>query len=65
MPDQELLRRIEADPKVLGGKPVIQGTRLSVDFVLGLLGRGASFDEVLEEYEGLHIDDLRAYLLFN
>lgn len=64
MTDQELLDRIIADPKVLGGKPVIRGTRLSVQMVLDRLGHGSSATELLDEYEGLSPDDIQACLLF-
>ncbi|WP_121969676.1 DUF433 domain-containing protein [Leptolyngbya sp. BC1307] len=64
MTDQELLQRISHDSKVLAGKPVIRGTRLSVDFILNLLAHGSSFDEILDEYEGLTLTDIQACLLF-
>ena len=50
MSDQELLKRITSSPGVMTGKPVIQGTRLSVEYILSLLAHGASVMEVLEEY---------------
>jgi uncharacterized protein (DUF433 family) len=46
------------------GKPVIKGTRLTVQFILGLLAHGASAEEILEEYKGLNEDDIKASLLF-
>lgn len=64
MTDQELLQRISSDPKVLAGKPVIRGTRLSVDFILNLLAHGSSFSEIIDEYEGLTAYDIQACLLF-
>ncbi len=64
MDDQELLDRIEQDPDVLAGKPVIEGTRLSVEFILNLLAQGTSQEEILEEYTGLERDDIRACLIF-
>lgn len=64
MTDQELLQRISHDSKVLAGKPVIRGTRLSVDFILNLLAHGSSFNEILDEYEGLTLPDIHACLLF-
>jgi uncharacterized protein (DUF433 family) len=64
MTDQQLLERIVLDPKVMVGKPVIKGTRLTVAYVLNLLAHGATNEEVLGEYEGLTDDDLRACLLF-
>jgi uncharacterized protein (DUF433 family) len=46
------------------GKPVIRGTRLTVQFVLGLLAQGLSMEEIIQEYEGLTHDDILACLLF-
>ncbi len=64
MTDQQLLNRIVLDPKVMAGKPVILGTRLTVEYVLNLLAHGATFAEILDEYEGLTTQDIRACLLF-
>ena len=64
MTDQELIQRIESNPKVLAGKPTIRGTRLSVDFILSLLAHGSSFDEILDEYNGIALHDIQACLLF-
>lgn len=52
--------RITLDPKVLLGKPVIRGTRLAVDFVLDLLARGWTEQQILNEYPGLERDDILA-----
>ena len=64
MTDNELLNRITTDPKIMVGKPVIQGTRLTVEYILNLLAHGATIAEILEEYEGLVKDDILACLLF-
>ncbi len=64
MTDQELLNRITINPKVMVGKPVIRGTRLTVEFILNLLAHGATIDEILKEYQGLKEDDIRACILF-
>ncbi len=64
MTDQQLLERIAADPKVMTGKPVIKGTRLTVELILNLLAHGASVDEILQEYDGLNREDVQACLLF-
>jgi len=45
------------------GKPIIQGTRLTVQYILSLLAHGASVTEILEEYEGLSQEDILACLL--
>ncbi len=64
MNDQALLARITLDPKVLTGKPVVKGTRLSVEFILSQLAHGATTAEILDEYEGLTIEDIQACFLF-
>lgn len=52
--------RIIIDPKILVGKPVVKGTRLSVDFILELLAQGWSEAEVLRNYPGLAREDILA-----
>lgn len=64
MDDQQLLARITSHPNVLVGKPVIKGTRLSVEYILNLLAHGATFEEILDEYAGLTHEDIQACLLF-
>ncbi|MGC9335465.1 MAG: DUF433 domain-containing protein [Anaerolineae bacterium] len=64
MKDQQLLDRIMLDPKVMVGKPVIKGTRLTVEYILNLLAHGASDADILDEYDGLTHEDIRACLLF-
>ena len=64
MTDDKLLERITINPAVMVGKPVIKGTRLTVDFILNLLAHGSSPGEILEEYEGLTLEDVQACLLF-
>jgi uncharacterized protein (DUF433 family) len=64
MKDEELLERIALNPKVMTGKPVIKGTRLTVEFILNRLAHGASTEEVLEEYDGLTLEDIHACFLF-
>ena len=64
MKDDELLKRIVVDSKVMVGKPIIQGTRLTVDYVLGLLAHGSLEAEICAEYNGLTKEDIQACLLF-
>jgi uncharacterized protein (DUF433 family) len=64
MTDQELLQRITVNPKVMVGKPVIAGTRLSVAYMLNLLAHGATLEEILAEYEGPTREDILACWLF-
>jgi uncharacterized protein (DUF433 family) len=56
--------RIVLEPAVLAGKPVIRGTRLSVDFVIGLMADGWSEADILRNYPGLSRDDLAACLAY-
>lgn len=63
MSDQELLERITLNPKVMAGKPIIRGTRLTVEYVLNLLAHGATPEEILSEYDGVAPEDIRACLL--
>jgi uncharacterized protein (DUF433 family) len=64
MPDQELLNRVTTNPHVMAGKPIIKGTRLTVEYILNLLAHDATVIEILAEYEGLVEADIRACLLF-
>jgi len=64
MKDEELLARITIDPKVMVGKTVIKGTRLTVDYILNLLAHGATAAEITQEYDGLTETDIQACFLF-
>ncbi len=59
----ELLKRIVVDPKVMAGKPVIKGTRITVDMILELLAAGMKPEEIAEDYN-LSLEDIRAALLY-
>jgi uncharacterized protein (DUF433 family) len=64
MSDDQLLSRITADPRVMVGKAVIKGTRLTVEYILGLLAHGTTIEEILAEYAGLAAEDIQACFLF-
>jgi uncharacterized protein (DUF433 family) len=64
MTDQKLLERISMNPNVMTGKPVIRGTRLTVEYILNLLAHGQDTQEIIKEYDGLTLDDVRACILF-
>lgn len=64
MLEQQLLERITLNPQVMVGKPVIRGTRLTVEYILNLLAHGATIGEILDEYQGLTQADIQACLLF-
>lgn len=56
--------RITIDPKVLVGKPVIKGTRIAVEFVIDLLARGWTTEQILNEYDHLTTEDIQACLAY-
>jgi uncharacterized protein (DUF433 family) len=56
--------RIVVDPKILAGKPVIRGTRLSVEFILGLLANDWTIQQILNEYPQLKNEDVIAALKY-
>lgn len=56
--------RIVIDPEILVGKPVIKGTRLSVEFVIDLLAQGWSEADILRNYPGLTQEDIKACLSY-
>ena len=53
------LDRIEVNPRVMMGKPVVKGTRIPVDLILRKLGEGASEDDLLNAYPQLTLEDIR------
>ncbi len=59
----DLLERIVVDPRVMAGKPVIRGTRITVDMILELLAAGMKPEEIAEDYN-LSLEDIRAALLY-
>jgi uncharacterized protein (DUF433 family) len=54
--------RIIIDPEVLTGKPIVRGTRLAVEFIVGLLAQGWSENDILQNYPGLTREDILACL---
>jgi len=64
MPDIKWEDFIHSDPEVLLGKPVVKGTRLSVEFILGLFAEGWTERQVLENYPTLTPESLRAVFAF-
>ena len=56
--------RIVADSKVLTGKPVVRGSRISVELVVDLLAAGWSHAQILESYPHITEDDIRACLSY-
>ena len=62
--ERTLLNRIEVNPEVMVGKPVIKGTRIPVELILRMLSQGISVEEILEEYPHLTGEDIRACLAY-
>lgn len=56
--------RIEVDPAVMMGKPVIRGTRITVEMILRKLAEGATEDDLREDYPQLTSDDIRAAIAY-
>jgi len=55
---------IAVDPEVLVGKPIIKGTRISVEFVLDLLARGWTMEQILKQYDHLTGEDIVSCLAY-
>ena len=65
MPSEpDLLRRITSDPAIFSGKPIVRGRRLAVEHVLSMLAAGDSVQDVLDAYNFLEPDDVRACILY-
>jgi len=62
--EEELLARIVVNPKVMAGKPILKGTRITVELILRLLAQGLSAEEILKDYPHLTKDDVTAVLLY-
>ena len=62
--ERELLKRITINPDISHGKPTVRNTRYKVGLLLNLLSAGMTFDEIIEDYPALEIDDIRACLAF-
>ncbi len=58
------MARIVVNPRILGGKPIIDGTRISVEFILDLLASGVSEEEILADYPHVTKEDIRACLRY-
>jgi len=62
--EEVLLQRISIKPEILAGKPVIQGTRIPVELIVRMLSQGIHEAEILIEYPGLEVEDIRAALTY-
>lgn len=61
---KRLMERIVVDPNILSGKPIVKGTRVSVELVLDRLAAEPNLDIFFEDYPHLTIDDVRACLAY-
>ena len=59
-----IMERIELNPKVCNGKPVIKGTRIPISVILEQIAQGESWDDLLKGYPELKKDDIKAALLY-
>ena len=57
--------RIVVDQEIIAGKPVIKGTRISVEFILELLANGWSYEEILRNYPQLEREDILAAIKYS
>jgi uncharacterized protein (DUF433 family) len=64
MTETELLSRIQVNPQIFGGKPIIRGLRIAVEHILGMLAAGDTPERVLQEYPFLEPEDIQACLAF-
>lgn len=64
MTETELLNRIQVNPAIFGGKPIIRGLRIAVEHILGMLAAGDTPETILQEYPFLEPEDIQACLLF-
>jgi uncharacterized protein (DUF433 family) len=62
--ETDLLERVEVNPKIMFGKPVIKGTRLTVELILEKLAQGYTHDKLIGEYPFLTEEGIRASLLY-
>jgi uncharacterized protein (DUF433 family) len=56
--------RIASDPGIMMGKPVVRGTRITVEHILRRLGSGESVEHLLQDHPGLTVEDIRAAQAF-
>lgn len=64
MTETQLLERIAVNPQVMSGKPVIKGTRLTVEYICGRIARGATMADLCAQHEGLTREDVLACLWY-
>lgn len=63
--EHEIETRIDVNPEILSGKPVIRGTRIPVYVIVDLFSNGISETEIIDDYPSLGNEDVRAALAFH
>jgi len=64
MEEKRLLERITVNPAIFGGKPIIRGRRLAVEHILGMLAAGDTHEIILQGYDWLEPEDIKACLIY-
>jgi len=62
--EENLLNRIEINPKIMLGKPVIKGTRLTLEIILEKLAYGQTEEQIIKDYPFLTSEDIKAAILY-
>ena len=62
---KEIFKRIVCDPDILSGKPVIKGTRISVEFLMELLANNWTHEEIMENYPQIKKEDILAAIEYS
>ena len=60
----DVAKKIESNPSIMLGKPVIKGTRITVELIVHKLGEGATVEDILDGYPNLKRDDVQAALIY-
>lgn len=61
---ESLIKRIEINPEIMMGKPVIKGTRMPAEIIVEKIAYGATIEEIIDQYPFLKKDDIHAALLY-
>ena len=62
--EKGFMKRVVLNPKVMVGKPVIKGTRITVESIVHRVAQGMTFDEIIEDYPYITKDDIKSALLY-
>jgi|TARA_Y100000310_G_scaffold173296_1_gene173479 uncharacterized protein (DUF433 family) len=62
--EKDFMNKIVVNPKVMVGKPIIKGTRITVEAIVGRVAEGMAFDEILEDFPYITEDDIKAALMY-